>query len=101
MLSQTYYLIRSRQDGSYLVAHPDRGGPAGENSSSPSGYLLMFREHFDALSYLNKHGAGVADRFAVETIAGAQVANLLKRWGFSGIGMVQDPLLPRVEFLTT
>lgn len=100
MFSQTYYLIRSRQDGSYLVAHPDRGNSTQDDLPS-AGYLLMFREHFDALSYLNKHAVGVVDRFTVEPIAGTQAANLLKRWGFSGIGMVQDPLLPRVEFLTT
>lgn len=92
MFSEVYYLIRSRVDGSYLAAHPkSREGP---------GYLLMFREDFDALSYLNKHGAGVADKFGVESIAGSQLKGLLKRWGFAGVGMVQEPLLPRIEFLT-
>lgn len=94
MLSQVYYLARSRADGRYLVAHLNTDA-AGE-----SGYLLMFREHFDALSYLNTHGSDVADRFAVESVPGTQLADLLKRWGFTGVGIVQDPLLPKIEFLS-
>jgi len=57
----------------------------------------MFREHFDALSYLNTHGSDLADRFGVESVPGSQVG-LLKRWGFTGVGIVQDPLLPKIEF---
>lgn len=100
MLSQTFYLVRSKLDGSYLVAHPKPQSAKPDSPAADPGFLLMFREHFDALSYLNTHGAGVADRFAVESIPGTQLETLLKRWGFSGIGMVQDPLLPRVEFLS-
>lgn len=95
MLSQTFYLVRSRSDGSYLVARPDRNTGA----EPGGGYLLMFREHFEALSYLNTHGAGVADQFAVESMASTQINGLLQRWGFEGLGVVQDPLIPRVEFL--
>jgi hypothetical protein len=94
MFSQIYYLILSRADGRYLVARPD----AGDDSAGAS-YLLMFREHFDALSYLNTHGSGVAERFAVESVSGSQLKNLLKRWGFKGVGIVQDPLVPQIEFL--
>lgn len=90
MLSEIYYILRSSTDGRYLVARPH---------PETSGYLLLFRENFDALSYLNTHGREVVDRFAVESIAGTQLGNLLKRWGFSGIGIVTDPLLPRVEFM--
>ncbi|MEB3180389.1 MAG: hypothetical protein VKL59_15360 [Nostocaceae cyanobacterium] len=90
MLSQVYYLIRSTSDGSYLVARP---------KSQPAGYLLLFREHFDALSYLNTHGADVANRFAVESLPSTQLGGLLKRWSFQGVGIVQDPLLPKIEFL--
>lgn len=96
MLSQTYYLLRSRQDGQYLVARPRSAD--GEVTNTP-GYLLLFREHADALGYLNAHAAEVADRFGVESLAGLQLAGLLKRWGFRGVGVVEDPLLPRVEFL--
>ncbi|MBD2609656.1 hypothetical protein H6G81_35535 [Scytonema hofmannii FACHB-248] len=90
MLSEVYYLIRSKSDGSYLTARPNSQG---------TGYLLLFSENFDALSYLNTHAAELASRFSVESISGTQVKSLLKRWGFSGVGIVTDPLLPNVEFL--
>ncbi len=93
MLSEVYYLLRSRVDGKYLVAKPNP-------NQAESTYLLMFREDFDALSYLNAHGADVAERFAVESITGNQLKNLLQRWGFKGVGIVQDPLTPQVEFLS-
>jgi hypothetical protein len=96
MFSQTYYLVRSKTDGQYLVANPK----ADSENAAGQGYLLMFREHFDALTYLNTHGKDIANRFAVESIPGSQLENLMKRWGFSGIGMVQDPILPKVEFLS-
>jgi hypothetical protein len=97
MLSDLFYLIRSKTDGKYLVAcsqaesSPDRPPPAG--------YVLLFREHFDALSYLNTHAGELADRFAIETLAGSQLGGLLSRWQFQGVGIVQDPLLPSIEFL--
>lgn len=94
MFSQSYYLILSKADGSYLVAKPHIS-----DDSAPKSYLLMFREHFDALSYLNAHAAELANRFAVESVSGTQLKNLLKRWGFTGVGIVQDPLVPQVEFL--
>jgi hypothetical protein len=96
MLSQTYYIVRSKMDGRYLVAHPNQ--TLAEQPSA--GFLLMFQEHFDALSYLNTHGAAVVDRFAVETITGGQIAGLIQRWNFTGVGIVHDPLLPKVEFLS-
>lgn len=93
MFTSVYYVIRSRTDGNYLVAHPqDRNTP---------GYLIVFRENFDALSYLNTHAPGLADQFAIEAVTSTQLKGILSRWGFVGIGMVQDPLLPRVEFLTS
>lgn len=99
MFSQVYYLVRSKADGSYLAAHPKGDRPSGESSAN-KGYLLMFQEQFEALSYLNAHAPGLADRFAVESIAGSQLKNLLNRWGFAGVGIVEDPLLPRVQFLS-
>jgi hypothetical protein len=102
MFSEVFYLIRSRADGQYLVART-RAEPRDEQSADTQAvdaqYLLIFKEHYDALSYINTHGGDVAARFAVESIAGTQLGNLLKRWGFAGMGMVQDPLLPRIEFL--
>lgn len=100
MFSQAYYLIRSRADGSYLVAHPGAGENVKEDQPVKASFLLLFREHFDALSYLNTHALEVADRFTVESIPGTQVDSLLKRWSFNGIGVVQDPLIPKVEFLS-
>ncbi|MGV0103803.1 YcgL domain-containing protein [Nostoc sp. DSM 114160] len=83
MLSDVYYLVRSKTDGNYLIARPD----------TETSYLLLFQENFDALSYLNAHAAEVANRFAVESIARTQLGNLLKRWGFSGVGIVTDPVI--------
>ncbi|MBE9117918.1 hypothetical protein IQ249_18635 [Lusitaniella coriacea LEGE 07157] len=94
MFSQTYYLLRSNKDGQYLVARP-RSGEKNEAS-----YLLLYKEHYDALSYLNKHGAQVANRFGVESISGTQVKGLLERWGFEGVGIVEDPLIPQIQFLS-
>lgn len=93
---QVYYLLRSRADGSYLVARLNNDE---ESAAKTSNYLLMFNEHFDALSYLNTHGKDVSDRFAVESIAATQINNLMQRWGFQGVGIVQDPILPNIEFL--
>ncbi|MBX9254405.1 hypothetical protein H1Q63_10695 [Desmonostoc muscorum CCALA 125] len=90
MLSEVYYLVRSKSDGRYLTARPN---------AEASGYVLLFRENFDALSYLNTHAGEVANRFAIESIAGTQLGSLLKRWGFIGVGIVTDPLLPKIEFL--
>jgi hypothetical protein len=95
MFSQAYYLIRSSLDGQYLVAQPDRS--SGESRSK---YLLLFGEKFEALSYLNTHAKDVADRFGVESVNSNQLKPLLQRWGFGGVGIVQDPLLPKIEFFT-
>jgi len=97
-MTQIYYLIRSKIDGSYLAAHPKVNDADGK---AKKGYLLMFPENFDALSYLNKYAGDMRDRFAVESITQSGLKNLLDRWGFNGMGIVQDPLLPKIEFLTT
>ncbi|NEP56064.1 MAG: hypothetical protein F6K31_37760 [Symploca sp. SIO2G7] len=90
-----YYLILSRTDGRYLAAQL-----RAETEQGGAGYLLMFKENYDALSYLNTHGADVAERFAVEMVVGSQLKNLLQRWGYTGVGVVQDPLVPKIEFLS-
>jgi hypothetical protein len=97
MLAQTHYLIRSKTDGSYLAAYPNLA--ANDPRTPDRGYLLLFKEHFDALTYLNTHASGMSDRFAVESLAGTQLPNVMNRWSFKGVGVVQDPLIPRVEFL--
>jgi hypothetical protein len=98
MISQSYYLLRSRQDGQYLVARPR--GEERDPDKAPPTFLLLFQEHADALSYLNQHGAGVADQFGVETLSAPQLRSLMQRMGFQGIGLVEEPLQPRIEFLS-
>lgn len=90
----THYLIRAKADGRYLTVH------ARQAAGAESSYLLLFREQFEALSYLNTHASDVSERFAVEAITDAQLVQLIKRWGFTGLGMVKDPLLPEIQFLS-
>jgi len=96
MFSQIYYVARSRQNGDYLTARLKQ-----QNSDALAQYLLLFKEDFEVLSYLNTHASDLSDRFAVESVAGNQISGLLKRWSFSGIGLVQDPLTPRIELMAT
>jgi len=91
MLSETYYLIRSKADGRYLAARP--------NEDDASTFVLLFRENFEALSYINTHAGDLANRLGVETVSGTQLKTVLQRWSFNGVGMVTDPLLPKIEFL--
>jgi hypothetical protein len=104
MSSHLYYLLRSKLDGSYLIARPHQESNHKKSNDTiepgKSGYVLLFREHYDALSYINAHGADVAHRFTVESIFDSQIGTLLERWGWLGVGIVQDPLIPRVEFLS-
>jgi len=97
MFAQTYYLVRSKADGQYLVANLR---PNTDPDAIAQGYLLLFREHFEALTYLNTHGKDIAAQFGVESIPGSQLESLMKRWDFKGIGIVEDPILPKVEFLS-
>ena len=92
-MTTIHYLIRSRVDGRYLTARFQTED--GENS-----YLLLFKQDFDALSYLNTHAQDVSDHFAVESLPEIQLKSLLQRWGFKGVGLVGDPLEPRINFLT-
>ncbi|MDY6940238.1 MAG: hypothetical protein SWY16_21600 [Cyanobacteriota bacterium] len=91
MLSQVYYLVRSQIDGKYLSARP--------NPDTPDKYLLVFQENFDARSYLNKYAGELKDKLAIESITPIQLKSILGRWSFTGVGIVQDPLLPKIEFL--
>jgi hypothetical protein len=90
MFTEIYYLIRSRTDGKYLAARPN---------DDEKSYLLLFKEDFDAMSYLNTHAGDLANRLSVESISGGQISAVLQRWSFQGIGMVSDPLLPKIDFL--
>lgn len=93
MLLQINYVIRSRQDGKYLVARIPSAG--GEKS-----YLLVFHHDYDAISYINTHGKEFSDRLSVETTSPIQLKSLLQRWDYGGFGIVKDPLLPDIEFVT-
>lgn len=92
MFTKSYYLLRSTQDGQYLAAKP-------RNTEDSKGFLMLFNEDYEALTYVNQHAAEVANRFAVESISGTQLKQMLERWGYEGIGVVKDPLVPDVEFL--
>ncbi|NEQ43701.1 MAG: hypothetical protein F6K00_09155 [Leptolyngbya sp. SIOISBB] len=92
MYSNVYYLLRSRQDGRHLAARPD--GPESDLT-----YLLIFQADHEALSYLSTHAPEMRDRFAVESMPAYQLKDMLARWGFTGIGLVSDPSLPKVDFM--
>ena len=94
MLLQINYLIRSKKDGKYLVARlPDKSG-------TESSYLLIFQHDYDALTYINTHGKAYSDRLSVETASPVQLKSLLERWDYDGFGIVKDPLIPDIEFMT-
>lgn len=93
-MTQFWCVARSRMDGQYLVA---RSGSA-EQGKPPDRYLLVFREHSDMLSYLNRHAPDLTAQFAMESIAQTQLSATLSRWSYQGIGFVEDPWIPTVKF---
>jgi hypothetical protein len=97
MLEQPYYLLRSKSTGQYLVARPpvEVGHP--EQPSEP--YLLLFIADFDALSYLNAHAGELAAQFVMEQCDRRQIKTISDRWSYTGVGIVNDPLVPSVEFM--
>lgn len=92
MFTKSYYLLRSVHDGQYLAAKP-------RNIEDSKGFLMLFNADHEALSYVNQHAAEVATRFAVEPISGQQLKQMMDRWGYEGVGVVTDPLVPQVDFL--
>ncbi|MDB9312382.1 hypothetical protein PN462_04640 [Spirulina sp. CS-785/01] len=92
MLADLNYLLRSNQNGQYIVARP-RG------EQDRTGFLLLFSEQSEALSYVNTHAGEVRDRFTVEAVTKPQLRDILNRWKFQGVGRVKDPLIPDIEFL--
>ncbi|MGD1951781.1 MAG: hypothetical protein ACFB14_19370 [Leptolyngbyaceae cyanobacterium] len=91
MFTKSYYLLRSTQDGQYLAAKP--------RNQESKGFLMLFNADYEALSYVNHHAAEVANRFAVESISGPQLKQMMNRWGYEGVGVVNDPLVPQIDFL--
>jgi hypothetical protein len=94
MFSQTHYLIRSKIDGQYLAARLK----ATEEDKIIQ-YILVFKEDYDALTYLNTHAPDMASQFGVESAISSQLTAILKRWGYQGMGVVEDPIEPRITFL--
>ncbi len=94
MLSQLNYLIRSQKDGKYLVARIEA-----EDSPEMQNYLLVFKEDYEALSYVNTHGKAMSDRLSIESVSATQLKSILQRWGYQGIGYVEDPLIPEIKFM--
>ena len=94
MLSQFNYLIRSQKDGKYLVARVET-----ENSAERASYLLVFKEDYEALSYINTHGKAMSSRLSVESVSATQLKSILQRWGYQGVGYVEDPLIPEIKFM--
>lgn len=92
MYSNVYYLLRSKQDGRHLAARPE--GPESDRT-----FLLIFQADHEALSYLSSHAPEMRDRFAVESVPAYQLKGMLSRWGFTGVGLVNDPAPPTVEFM--
>ena len=95
MLSQINYLIRSQKDGKYLVARIEE-----EDSAKTTSYLLVFKEDYDALSYINTHGKSMSNSLNVESTSATALKSILQRWGYQGIGYVEDPLIPEIKFMT-
>jgi hypothetical protein len=98
MVSQLYYVLRSRIDGQYLAARPHTDTPPNPDQPPPAGFLLVFSADYDALSYLNAHAPELSDKFGVETVMASNLKSLMGRWNFQGLGMVNDPRIPEVEF---
>ena len=63
MLLQINYLIRSKNDGKYLVARISQDDDRAEAS-----YLLVFQADHEALSYINTHGKEMSDPLEVESV---------------------------------
>lgn len=92
-MSEIYYLLRSQADGKYLVAKITE-----QSSEQSFEYLLIFTTDFAALSYMNTHAPDLKNLVTVESIVPTQLKSLLLRWGYHGIGLVEDPLLPQIKF---
>jgi len=94
MLLQINYVIRSKRDGKYLVARLP------EKSGIEASYLLVFKQDYDALSYISTHGQEYSDRLTVETASPTQLKSLMLRLSYAGFGIVKDPLVPDIQFVS-
>jgi hypothetical protein len=94
MNNKIYYLIRSKLDGKYLVARIEN------EDGKQSNFLLLFKQDFEALSYLNTHAQGYSEEFRIESVIDSQLKGIMQRWEFTGVGIVNDPLIPQIQFLS-
>ncbi|MEM8602376.1 MAG: hypothetical protein AAGF24_00885 [Cyanobacteria bacterium P01_H01_bin.121] len=90
MITKPYYAIRARQTGRYLTA---------SDPDTVAQYLLLFREDFEARSYLTTHAQDLKAQFTIEYLSQNAIAPILGRWDLQGIGIVIDPLIPTIQFL--
>ena len=91
MLGDVHYVLRSRADGRYLTAQPD--------ATDGQSYLLLFKEDYEAREYLNRFAPDLGDRLTVEAVPLPQLKPVLQRWGYRGVALVEEPLLPSFQFL--
>ncbi|MBD2325659.1 hypothetical protein [Alkalinema sp. FACHB-956] len=96
MSDRIWYVMRSRRDGQYLAAYPKAA--EGTARSPEHGYVLLFNQHADALSYVNRFAPELGSTVAVESMLNHQLSALLERWSFKGVGIVEDPWMPQVQF---
>lgn len=89
MLSQLHYVLRSRRDGQYLTARV----------AEEKTYLILFKTDYDALGYVNAQVPEARGSFTPEAVGAGQLKVLLQRWSFQGVGVVEDILEPRIQFL--
>jgi hypothetical protein len=94
-----YYILRSKLDGKYLTARLAEPQPK-EQKQNESNYLLLFKEDFEALTYVNTHAKDLSSRLGVEPLSSIQIKSLLERWGYQGVGIVEDSLIPQIKFLS-
>ncbi len=40
----------------------------------------------------------MAQQFGVESVISNQLTGILQRWGYQGMGVVEDPIEPRIKF---
>ncbi|WP_373480316.1 hypothetical protein [Geminocystis sp.] len=94
MYNNFFYLLRATHDGKYLAANIE------DLDLGNQTFLLVFKEDYDALGYVNHHTPEYSHKFTVESVSSPQLKSLLPRWGFSGIAIVEDILIPKIKFST-
>lgn len=104
MSNNHYYLLRVKANGKYLTARLPTENSRIEQQKDRSEeavdlFLLLFVTDFDALSYLNTHAQAQAAQFSVEYCDRTQIKKICDRWSYKGVALVNDPLIPRIEFL--